>query len=529
MSLQAERMKKLSQESKELADQGHFDTDKIKSETAYVTHRFKELQAPAEKRRKKLEESLRVQQFYHDVDNELQWIKDHSPAASSTNYGRDFTSTQSMVKKHQKLEAEISGHQPVIDKDLSTGQHLIDSGHFALHEVQERCQDLSLSWDQLLDQALARKKQLDMAFEAQKYYSEAAEAESWMIEKLSLAMITDYGKDEDATEKMLAKNKALELNIEHYNSVIRALGDRKEQMVSSGNPEAQGISERQDELLQQYKNVMDQGTHRTFKLEQTKLMHQYVRESDELGEWIEEQYQVASSGEYGQDYEHLEELSKKFDEFCRHVETGMDQFKRCDKQVQSLVAERYEQSDSLIEKQDSLQIEAVLQAREDLHGGWQTKKEKLDQAHQQQQFYREAKILETLSSQQEVYLQSSDMGATVEEVEAQIKKHEAFEKILATQEEKTNTLQVFGSQLMEEGHFDAPGIQEKLKEVTKRRARLRDLSAERRQKLSSAKLYAQFSRDIAEEGERFFKAKQHPDSQTVKQRMSEMNESCEMT
>ena len=31
-----------------------------------------------------------------------------------------------------------------------------------------------------------------------------------------------------------------------------------------------------------------------------------------------------------------------------------------------------------------------------------------------------------------------------------------------------------------------------------RRARLRDLSAERRQKLSSAKLYAQFSRDIAE-------------------------------
>ncbi|XP_030854700.1 spectrin beta chain, non-erythrocytic 5 [Strongylocentrotus purpuratus] len=705
MSLQAERMQKLSQDSKELADQGHFDTDKIKSETAYVTQRFKELQAPAEKRRKKLEESLRVQQFYHDVDNELQWIKDHSPAASSTNYGRDFTSTQSMVKKHQKLEAEISGHQPVIDKDLSTGQHLIDSGHFALHEVQERCQDLSLSWDQLLDQALARKKQLDMAFEAQKYYSEAAEAESWMIEKLSLAMITDYGKDEDATEKMLAKNKALELNIEHYNSVIRALGDRKDQMVSSGNPEAEGISERQDELLQQYKNVMDQGTHRTFKLEQTKLMHQYVRESDELGEWIEEQYQVASSGEYGQDYEHLEELSKKFDEFCRHVETGMDQFKRCDKQVQSLVAERYEQSDSLIEKQDSLQqaldmlmdrlnsrrekleaarqihqfnrdyeeamsriqekyaiipeelgkdvnavqslvrkheafesdlvalegqlqtlvneavrlqeeypgenamqldeqqsvmvadwnllqeraterrsslqaandfhrlmatckdlikwsdnanaeiqaeepvkdvyttmsminnhvqlrseiearednfsslvqageiliqqghfaseeiqerIEAVLQAREDLHGGWQTKKEKLDQAHQQQQFYREAKILETLSSQQEVYLQSSDMGATVEEVEAQIKKHEAFEKILATQEEKTNTLQVFGSQLMEEGHFDAPGIQEKLKEVTKRRARLRDLSAERRQKLSSAKLYAQFSRDIAE-------------------------------
>ena len=67
----------------------------------------------------------------------------------------------------QKLEAELTGHQPVIDKVLSTGQGLIDSGHFALKAVQEQCQDLSISWDQLQDQALARKKQLDMAFEAQ--------------------------------------------------------------------------------------------------------------------------------------------------------------------------------------------------------------------------------------------------------------------------------------------------------------------------------------------------------------------------
>ena len=34
---------------------------------------------------------------------------------------------------------------------------------------------------------------------------------------------------------------------------------------------------------------------------------------------------------------------------------GMDQFKRCDQQVQRLVAEEHEQSDSLIEKQDSIQ------------------------------------------------------------------------------------------------------------------------------------------------------------------------------
>ena len=42
------------------------------------------------------------------------------------------------------------------------------------------------------------------------------------------------------------------------------------------------------------------------ELERTKLLHAYIRESDELGEWIEEQYQVASSEDFGQDYEHLQ-------------------------------------------------------------------------------------------------------------------------------------------------------------------------------------------------------------------------------
>ena len=46
--------------------------------------------------------------------------------------------------------------------------------------------------------------------------------------------------------------------------------------------------------------------HRSDELERTKLLHAYVRESDELGEWIEEQYQVASSEDFGQDYEHLQ-------------------------------------------------------------------------------------------------------------------------------------------------------------------------------------------------------------------------------
>ena len=40
ISLQANKLEKHSQEAQKLAEQGHFDTDKIKAETAYITQRY---------------------------------------------------------------------------------------------------------------------------------------------------------------------------------------------------------------------------------------------------------------------------------------------------------------------------------------------------------------------------------------------------------------------------------------------------------------------------------------------------------
>lgn len=39
----------------------------------------------------------------------------------------------------------------------------------------------------------------------------------------------------------------------------------------------------------------------------------------------------------------------------------------------------------------------------------------------------------------QVYLKSSDLGRSVDEVEQLIRKHEAFEKLLASQDEKVKT------------------------------------------------------------------------------------------
>ena len=52
-------------------------------------------------RRKKLEDSYRWHQFNFDANNELLWINDHMPVATSTDYGKNLIDAQNLHKKHQ--------------------------------------------------------------------------------------------------------------------------------------------------------------------------------------------------------------------------------------------------------------------------------------------------------------------------------------------------------------------------------------------------------------------------------------------
>lgn len=52
----------------------------------------------------------------------------------------------------------------------------------------------------LQDKAMQRKQDLEDSLQAQQYFADANEAESWMKEKEPIAANTDYGKDEDSAE-----------------------------------------------------------------------------------------------------------------------------------------------------------------------------------------------------------------------------------------------------------------------------------------------------------------------------------------
>lgn len=98
-------------------------------------------------------------------------------------------------------------------------------------------------------------------------------------------------------------------------------------------------------------------------------------------------------------------------------------------------------------------------------------------------FLRDAKQIDNICSSQEAALSSSDLGQSVETVQVQIKRHDAFEKIIQTQEEKVALLQDHARKLLEQNHYDSDHIGRRLQEVLERRQKVKHLCSIHRQKL----------------------------------------------
>lgn len=60
--------------------------------------------------------------------------------------------------------------------------------------------DLNQKWESLKGKASQRRQDLEDSLQAQQYFADANEAESWMREKEPIVGSTDYGKDEDSAE-----------------------------------------------------------------------------------------------------------------------------------------------------------------------------------------------------------------------------------------------------------------------------------------------------------------------------------------
>uniref|UniRef100_A0A4W5RSV9 Spectrin alpha, non-erythrocytic 1 n=1 Tax=Hucho hucho TaxID=62062 RepID=A0A4W5RSV9_9TELE len=469
-----DRIDGITIQARQFQEAGHFDADNIKRKQEALVARYDALRDPMAARKQKLSDSLRLQQLFRDVEDEETWIREKEPIAASTNRGKDLIGVQNLLKKHQALQAEIAGHEPRIKAVTQKGEAMVEEGHFAGEEVKVKLEELNGRWDTLKGKAGQRRQDLEDSLQAQQYFADANEAESWMREKEPIVSSPDYGKDEDSAEALLKKHEALMSDLSAYGSSIQAL---KEQAQT--------------------------------------CRQQVAPTDDETGKEL-----VLALYDY-QEKSPREVTMKKGDILTLLNSTNKDWWKVEVNDRQGFVPAAYVKKldptqsssrENLLDEQGSIglrqdQIENQYGTLQELG---EKRKDMLEKSCKKFMLFREANELQQWINEKEGALTNEEVGSDLEQVEVLQKKFDDFQKDLKANESRLRDINKVASELESEGLMaeEATMVQAQdeadnknaspWKELNNRWRSLQQLAEERSNMLGSAHEVQRFHRDADE-------------------------------
>ncbi|KAG5853134.1 hypothetical protein ANANG_G00069860 [Anguilla anguilla] len=313
--------------------------EEVDSQQKKMADSFSHLLEPLRQRRQFLLASKEAHQFNRDLEDEILWVKERMPLASSSDHGKDLPSVQLLIKKNQTLQKEIQGHQPRIDDILAHGR--------------------SMARSRLAGRRRRSRGGAGAAGPAGRaagqFYADVAEAEAWMGEQELHMMSEEKAKDEQSALAMVKKHQIVEQALEDYAQTIHQLANSSRLMVTGEHPESERITLRQAQVDKLYAGLKDLAEERRGRLQERLRLTQLKREVDDLEQWIAEREVVAGSHELGQDYEHVTMLRDKFREFARDTSAiGQERVDGVNALADDLIESGHPENASVAEWKDGL-------------------------------------------------------------------------------------------------------------------------------------------------------------------------------
>ena len=308
-------------------------------------------------------------------------------------------------------------------------------GHTSSEEIKKHCNNLAQVLVELKQLTALRRERLQDSLEEQQYLLEVNEADVWLNEKAGIASNTDYGKDQDTTDKMLRKHQEMEKDVEAYTGVIQGLEKESARMISQGHFNSDNITTRQAALNEQLSGLQTLITVRMERLEEALKLHQFTREAEECLAWINEKLITATSQDYGREFKEAQELRKNFDDFVQDLNDNTERYNSVDNLARKLVFEGHSDTVSIKDTQDNLRVEWNL-----LQNAVANRSNKLDTSLTILKFVFEASNLQKQITDKTTIMKQADVGKGMREVEQRQRQLENFGVAMSALEKQVQEL-----------------------------------------------------------------------------------------
>ncbi|XP_069348326.1 spectrin beta chain, non-erythrocytic 5 [Eulemur rufifrons] len=478
---QARQAQALLGQAQASVQEGHCLTRDTGEQAQQLLQRFERLQELLQERRTALEARSLLLQFFRDVDEEMAWVQEKLPLATSQDCGQSLSTVRHLLEKHQNLESEVSGHEALTRAVVGTGHKLVQAGHFAACEVAARVQQLEKAVERLRTEAAWRRRLLQQAQEAQQFLTELLEAGSWLAERGSVLDNEDMGDTAEATQALLRRLEATRRDLEGFSLRIERLQQTAALLESRQNPESPKVLAQLRAVREAHRELLRRAEGRGRGLQQQLQLHHLERESLLLDAWLNTRVAAAESQDYGQDLEGVKVLEEKFDAFRKEAQS-LGQAK-----VQAL-----RELAGTLEQEAPRCCPSVQAQRSHIEATWERLDKAIKARTENLAAARQVRSLEQAAAelqgwvQEKVALMGDDRGHSLSSVQTLQRQHWRLERELAAMEKEVARVQMEACRLGQLQPAAQGGLAERLAKVQEAWAMLEARARERGQRLAQA-------------------------------------------
>ncbi|XP_046599297.1 spectrin beta chain isoform X3 [Neodiprion lecontei] len=490
-----ERVKAVVQQSQRFLEQGEdyrpCDPTIIIERVQQLEDAYAELVRLAVERRARLEESRNLWQFYWDMADEENWIKEKEQIVSTGDIGHDLTTINLLLSKHKALENEIQSHEPQLMSVAAVGDELISQHHFGSDRIKERLQEILGMWNHLLDLAAFRRKRLEEAVDYHQLFADADDIDIWMLDTLRLVSSEDVGRDEANVQSLLKKHKDVTDELKNYATTIEQLHQQASQL-GEHDSKSPKVLERLASIDSRYKELLELAKLRKQRLLDALSLYKLFSESDGVEQWIGEKNRMLETMVPAKDIEDVEIMKHRYDGFEKEMNANASRVAVVNQLARQLLHVEHPNSEQIVARQNELN-QKWAELREKAEG----KREALNSAHGVQTFHIECReTVSWIEDKKRILQQTDSLEMDLTGVMTLQRRLSGMERDLAAIQAKLNALEKEAQSIEQEHPDEAAVIRERITQIHTMWEQLTQMLKERDAKLEEAGDLHRFLRDL---------------------------------
>ncbi|XP_042238845.1 spectrin beta chain-like isoform X1 [Homarus americanus] len=452
---------------------------------------YGELVKLAVERRLRLEESRKLWQFYWDMAEEENWIKEKEQILSTSDIGHDLITVNLLLTKHKTVEEELLSHEPQVMAVVKVGEELIAQQHFGSDKIQERIDEIVGMWTNLKDRSANRKKRLTDAVDLHQFYTEADDVDTWMLDILRLVSSEDTGRDEATVQSLLKKHKDVTEELKNYATTIEALHQQASEL-NEIDRESPDVVERLASIDRRYKELLELAKMRKQRLLDALSLYKLFTEADGVEQWIGEKERMLQTMVPAKDIEDCEIMKHRYEGFEQEMNANASRVAVVNQLARQLLHVEHPNSEDIVARQNQLN-QRWAELREKAEG----KREELNSAHGVQTFHIECReTVLWIEDKKRVLMETADLGTDLSGIMTLQRRLSGMERDLAAIQAKLDSLEREADKISQDHPDEAELIRERVEQIRAVWDQLTQLLKERDAKLEEAGDLHRFLRDL---------------------------------